>query len=1004
MTGVQTCALPISLSGPGELLVDSTGVLTATGGDKGFSGLTVHNNGIIALNLSNNRILSLGGTLNNNATGVLRFANGAGSLNSVGGDSNAGAAINNAGVIEQAGNGAARLDNGLSSLVLNNNGGKLRETANGSLELSSGNFNYSGVSTFSGDSMRITGGSHRFTNGSHLSGSALHINGGTIDILAGAAGMTVDPGLALTLAPGVAIQGPGLLVNQGSLTLSGNQLRGDVINLGDMVLSGSNSFSAGGTSFTQEGGTLTLNNGAALFKDSGDFNWTGGSIIGHADGLAIAGQVASARVRITGSTDKLLDGPTFRAELTNQSDGVLEVRTGQLAAGATTIGPDATVLVKGGSVVTTSLANQGLVQVDGGNFQVTGSGTQTGTFRVANNASVGFLAGTQTFDGASLDGPGHFERGNATLVLGARGLTVGSSASLDLAALAFTGTGAIVNNGVVTGDNVSIPGDFINGANAGAFLSGGSSIAGNFRNSGVFEIAGTVSLNGAIAEQLGNEIRIPVGATLRRTNGPLNWVNGTIGGTEQGSGTLSFVNGGSFQFAGNGVRVIDGLNIAFTDLTLPNGSLTLMSGSLTLNGATVLPADAVLNLTGGTLTNVGSVQVAGSFGLTGGTFTGPGSLSMAARGSLNLPSNNAVAWSSTGDLSNTGVLNLSNATITNSVINQGTINLGTGLSFSRKLTNNGTLLAQAGNTVLNGGLEQNAGGSTTLSGGSLQGAVTLTGGNLSVAGGTLLGPVTQGGGSLTLSSGTLQGAVSQNGGNITVSGGTLIGPLTQSVGGVTLSGGVVQGAVTLAGSGMALAGGTVQGALALNAGTLSGNGTVNGDVAVGNATVSPGASAGAISINGNLTLAPTSTLRIELGGLVQASEYDVIRVRDAASLAGALTVINVGDFLPPAGSSYNFMSFASSSGSFSSKNLPLAPIMALATAPTGLSMVVDTPVAAEPIPVVVAALATIVNEVLSADPAEIKTAVDGEQKEEKRKEAQAKASVVNTEPEVATCP
>ena len=228
-------------------------------------------------------------------------------------------------------------------------------------------------------------------------------------------------------------------------------------------------------------------------------------------------------------------------------------------------------------------------------------------------------------------------------------------------------------------------------------------------------------------------------------------------------------------------RVIDGLNFAFNNLTLPDGSLTLQSGSLTLTGATILPAGVALNLFGGTLTNNGTLDVGGTFGLTGGAFGGTGSLTMSG-GSLSLPAGNAVAWTNSGVLTNTGILNLADSTITNAIDNQGTINLGGGLTFTQAMTNTGTLNAQPGNALFTAGLTQQTGGNIVLNDGSLQGNVNLNAGSLSGRG-TVNGNVVIG--NAMLVPGFSPGTITING-NLTLSGGSVLnvelGGLTQGSG------------------------------------------------------------------------------------------------------------------------------------------------------------------------------------------------------------------------------
>ena len=293
---------------------------------------------------------------------------------------------------------------------------------------------------------------------------------------------------------------------------------------------------------------------------------------------------------------------------------------------------------------------------------------------------------------------------------------------------------------------------------------------------------------------------IPVGATLERDIGALQWISGTVGGDGSGAGTVVTSNGGSFIFAGTGDRVIDGLNFTFDNLTLPNGSLTVQSGTLTLTGNAVLPAGVALNLNGGTLTNSGTLDIGGTFDLSGGAFAGTGSLNMTG-GALNLALGNTVAWTNDGALTNTGTLNLAGSTIKNAITNNGTINVGAGLTFDKAFVNNNTLVlgSGSGTTTFTGGLVQNGSASTStqLNGGTLAGDFTLNGGKLSGSGTV--------GGSVTIANGTLAPGFSP--GAITVQGNLNLDAasvLTVELGGTVQGSGYdfinVQGAATLAGT------------------------------------------------------------------------------------------------------------------------------------------------------------------------------------------------------------
>ncbi|MBL8491676.1 MAG: hypothetical protein JNM82_12930, partial [Rhodocyclaceae bacterium] len=330
------------------------------------------------------------------------------------------------------------------------------------------------------------------------------------------------------------------------------------------------------------------------------------------------------------------------------------------------------------------------------------------------------------------------------------------------------GTGKLSNAGTVSGSaGTHIPGDFTNLAGATANLTD-VTIDGSLYNHGQFNVGGTVTVAGPAIQQLGGTILVPGGAVIDMSNpaGVFSWVSGTISGT----GTLSFSGGGTFQFAGTGDRVIDGMNFAFNNLTLPNGSLSVQAGSLTLTGITTIPAGVDLNLTGGTFTNNSTLNIAGGFNLTSGNFTGSGGINMLG-GTMAKPAGSTIAWTSTGPLLNTGVLNLADADITNAVDNQGTINVGAGTTFSQPFTNEGTLNLAPGTTAFSGGITQLS-GATTLGTPGSPATVTAGGGGLVVNGGTVGGSGTING-NLTVNGGTL--AVGASPGSLTIAGDLTLG-------------------------------------------------------------------------------------------------------------------------------------------------------------------------------------------------------------------------------------
>jgi hypothetical protein len=95
-----------------------------------------------------------------------------------------------------------------------------------------------------------------------------------------------------------------------------------------------------------------------------------------------------------------------------------------------------------------------------------------------------------------------------------------------------------------------------------------------------------------------------------------------------------------------------------------------------------------------------------------------------------------------------------------------------------------------------------------------------------------------------------------------------------------------------------LNGGTITSAHPLNFGqntNLVGSGTINGNVISG-ANISPGASAGKLTINGSVSLLDGSKLVMEIGGLIQGTQYDYLAIGGVVTLDGTLALHMLNGF------------------------------------------------------------------------------------------------------------
>lgn len=96
-------------------------------------------------------------------------------------------------------------------------------------------------------------------------------------------------------------------------------------------------------------------------------------------------------------------------------------------------------------------------------------------------------------------------------------------------------------------------------------------------------------------------------------------------------------------------------------------------------------------------------------------------------------------------------------------------------------------------------------------------------------------------------------------------------------------------------------------------GTLSGNGTIIGDVVNDGGTVAPGSSPGALHITGNYNQLPGSILDLEIGGLLQGTEYDQLLVSGDLLLEGDVRVAFVNGFQPDVGDTFDLITAGGSS-------------------------------------------------------------------------------------------
>ena len=128
---------------------------------------------------------------------------------------------------------------------------------------------------------------------------------------------------------------------------------------------------------------------------------------------------------------------------------------------------------------------------------------------------------------------------------------------------------------------------------------------------------------------------------------------------------------------------------------------------------------------------------------------------------------------------------------------------------------------------------------------------------------------------------------------------------TQTAGSTTLSGGTISSTTPL----------DIQG------GVITGIGTATASVANGGHAV-PGLSIGTLGLTGNYVQSAAGHFDVQIGGRTAGTEYDQVTVTGTAAFSGGLDVTLANGFVPAGGDSFTLMTYASSTGAFSTSSLP----------------------------------------------------------------------------------
>ncbi|MHB1013981.1 MAG: YDG domain-containing protein, partial [Desulfurivibrionaceae bacterium] len=350
--------------------------------------------------------------------------------------------------------------------------GALSKGLDGTLELSGAN-SYTGLTTVSAGTLRLTGGAAIADTGAmdlNTSGAVLRLLANeTVGSLTGIAGTSVIFQNNSTLTTGDTgnttfagvMSGPGGNLSKqgaGTFTLSGlNTYTGlTTVNQGTLAYGITNALDAG--ALTVDGGTLDIgtfsDTVAAVTLASGSITGTTGVLTGTSYGVQ-SGTI-SAILAGTGTLSKTTAGTTVTLSGANTYTGATTVSAGTLVAanaaalgstaGSTTVANGATLEIANVAIgnETVTLNGTGI----GGAGALTGSGTASlsGPVTLATASALGAAAGNALTLSNTIEGAGALDvLGGGTVTLGG---TVGSNTALASFSTA-AGTALTVNGGLL---------------------------------------------------------------------------------------------------------------------------------------------------------------------------------------------------------------------------------------------------------------------------------------------------------------------------------------------------------------------------------------------------------------------------------------------------------------------------------------------------------------------------------------------------------------------------
>lgn len=426
---------------------------------------------------------------------------------------------------------------------------------------------------------------------------------------------------------------------------------------------------------------------------------------------------------------------------------------------------------------------------------------------------------------------------------------------------------------------------------------------------------GRMTVGGSISAGFSSVVKVNAGATwLTNANaftGEVDVQNGKLVVTH--SGALGTTGGNTTVASGATLALAGGVNFTSAEtVRLAGNGEAGTSGALDVEDSSAVSFGGLLVMDAAA--RIGSGAATGTLTLTSGLDTTAGAFALSFAGSGTTIMNGAITGA--GDLLKTGTgalwLNGLASHTGTTTVSQGTLitNLA---ALSGAVTNNATVIFDDGTdrTVTNnwGGtgnyIKQGAGTFTFSGTMSAAGFLELQVGTVRLAGNerfsSALDLIVNTGAVFDLNAFTETcGPVELRGGSIVNSTGTSAqflagstydvrsGTISVRLGGPGALMKTTAGTVTLSGANTFTGGSTVQ------AGTLDLVGSLSSSVTVDGGTLALGTTTGARTVNGSLTINAAGSLRIRINGTTVGTQYDQLRLTNAASavtLAGTLDLV-----------------------------------------------------------------------------------------------------------------